>query len=87
MKLAYQIYPHIIGQVLTIEEYIVDVYPVSYTIEECLEEFCEKVKWELDRFRERECTRGALWVNTNCKVHYRRTLRDAVRVCRREHSL
>lgn len=34
---------------LYIERYTVGEYPITYTLQECLEEFCESVDWRLLR--------------------------------------
>lgn len=50
MNITYWIYKHRLGYHLNIEGYRVGLYPISYTVEECLEDFCHQVQWELDTF-------------------------------------
>lgn len=35
------------GKTLTLDGYTVDKYPLTYTIADCLEHFCDGVGWEL----------------------------------------
>lgn len=39
---------HDVGQLLVIQGYDVGLYPISYMIDECLEDFCYSWGWELD---------------------------------------
>lgn len=50
MDLSYEIHQHNLGQRLGIEGYLVGVYPVSYTVEEYLSDFCDQVKWGFDTY-------------------------------------
>lgn len=50
MELSYEMQQGLVGQRLAIESHVIGVYPISYTIEECLDDFCDQVKWELDNY-------------------------------------
>lgn len=81
MELSYEMRQGLVGQRLAIESYVVGVYPVSYTVEECLDDFCDQVKWELDiyTFTTYDSYIGGMLVveRVCCKVSYRTTLRTA----------
>lgn len=40
---------------LTIRCYFIGLYPLSYTTQECLEEFCEKVGWHFIMATQNQC--------------------------------
>lgn len=87
MELSYGIHQHLIGQRLSIEGYFVGVYPVSYTVGECLENWCGEVEWDLDQYTYSDYTSGSggagiMTVDRlNNKVSYRRILLTAELRC------
>lgn len=81
MELSYEMQQCLVGQRLAIEDYEVGVYPLSYTVEECLDDFCDQVKWELDTytFITYDSYRGGMII-VECDHHflsYREALLDA----------
>lgn len=78
MELSYEIQQGLVGQLLAIESYAVGVYPISYTVEECLNDFCDRVKWELDThtFTTYDSYMGGMMIVdlTNHEVSYRTIL-------------
>lgn len=79
MELSYEIYLYPMGQHLEIEGYIVGKYPISYTVDECLDDFCDEVKWKLDWqyfTRYNSYIGGSMMVERNpLLAPYRETLR------------
>ena len=81
MELSYEMRQGLVGRSLIIEDYVVGVYPGSYTVEECLDDFCDQVKWELDTytFTTYDSYTGGMMIveRVCCEVSYRTTLRTA----------
>ena len=79
MELSYELLQCPIGQRLEIEYYAVGAYSISYTVEECLEDFCDQVRWELDTYTfttYNSYVGGMMMIEHNpCLSRYRETLR------------
>lgn len=82
---------HGAGQVLVIEGYDVGLYPISYTVDECLEDFCHKWEWEFDQ-QTSMCynwyVSGEAWVNRSIVsgISFRETLSAAEQRYRNEET-